>query len=267
MSRLAPYFARSRMELLSSLQYRFNIITSIFLANVDIVAVLLFWVAAFAKRESLNGYSQPEMMSYLVIVRLTASFLLHDVSVDIGSEIKSGDLTAMLLSPRSHMPLFFFRKLGRIVPSIISSLGLMVVMRVVFHDFMAWPPSIADVISYLVCLSIGMLLSFFVGMIVGSLSFWMIESFAILWIVMVGINFFAGRWIPLDFFPTWAASIVEWSPFAAFGYLPSKIFLGHFDYIELVRRLGVQIAWCGIAALTSIRLWKAGVTRYEAVGM
>ena len=100
MNALRKQLGLFRLQLLTRLQYRFNFLSSIILANLDVVALVLLWGAIFKGKEIVNGYSQAEVVSYFVTVRLMSSFLLHNVSIDLGSDIKGGSLTTSLLAPR-----------------------------------------------------------------------------------------------------------------------------------------------------------------------
>ena len=256
-----------RIHLLARLQYRLNTIVSVLFTNLDLVAFLVFWFAAFQGREHLRGYSLPEMITYFVVVRFASCYLLHDVSIELGQNIKSGALSDQLLSPNSVLLSYYAKTVARRIPSLLSFVFCAAFLSLGLGEYFTWQSSPWRMAVFLLSIAVGSLSSFLIGVLIGTLSFWMTESFAVLWSLLVLINFLSGRWIPLDLLPAWLEGMVSFLPFAVFGYLPTKTYIGHHGCNAALLAIGIQLLWCLLEFAAVHLLWTNGIRRYEAVGI
>jgi len=98
------------------------------------------------------------------------------------------------------------------------------------------------------------------------MAFWLEEANAIMWSFMVIFNILTGFFIPLDFFPGWSIRILEMLPFASWGYIQTKLYIGFYLPDKQLLLFTVQIIWVFVLLFLNRAVWEKGVKKYSAVG-
>jgi ABC-2 type transport system permease protein len=98
------------------------------------------------------------------------------------------------------------------------------------------------------------------------MAFWLENAEAVMWSLGVLLNLMTGMFIPLDFFPDWSVPILERTPFASWGYLPTKIYLGLFDLNQMIELLVIHTLWVVIVLVLNKIIFRIGIKRYSSVG-
>jgi len=132
--------------------------------------------------------------------------------------------------------------------------------------YLTWNINFVNAIFLILFLIISTLTSQLLNSIIGYMAFWLVNAEAVMWSFGVFLNLLSGLFIPLDFFPEWNVSILEKTPFASWGYLPAKIYLGLFDLNKLIELLVTHILWIVILLLFNKIIFKIGIKRYSSVG-
>jgi ABC-2 type transport system permease protein len=100
----------------------------------------------------------------------------------------------------------------------------------------------------------------------GYMAFWLEEATAVMWSLVVLFNILTGFFLPLDFFPQWSVAILEMLPFASWGYIQTKLYIGFYTLDKQVILFAVQVAWVFALLLFNKMVWEKGVRKYSAVG-
>src|SRR3989338_842145 len=85
-----------------NMTYRLNFVLWRVRRIVNLLLVYFLWHAIFAGRDTLFGYSQSQMLTYILISNIVSSFVFATRTMDIGDEINSGDLSNYLLKPINY---------------------------------------------------------------------------------------------------------------------------------------------------------------------
>lgn len=72
----------------------------------------------------------------------------------------------------------------------------------------------------------------------------------------VAVDLFSGLIIPVAFFPGWAENVIQWLPFQAISYLPSKLFSGGTTGTAIQHVFEIQIAWFLLLILPIYWIWR-----------
>lgn len=67
-------------------------------------------------------------------------------------------------------------------------------------------------------------------------------------------------------FPRWSVRALELMPFAAFSYMPAKLYMNQLSVEEGARLLGVYALWVLALMALNTFVWKAGTKKYSAIG-
>jgi ABC-2 type transport system permease protein len=93
------------------------------------------------------------------------------------------------------------------------------------------------------------------------INFWPFERIKVLM-----TNFFMGVMIPINFMPLFLQNILKFLPFNYMSFEASKIYLGMYDYSQIIQILGIQILWIICLFFLFNFLFKKVIRIFEGVG-
>jgi ABC-2 type transport system permease protein len=113
------------------------------------------------------------------------------------------------------------------------------------------------------------LITFGVMFALGCLSFWMTQTFGIVTFYFGMWSLFSGYIMPMKMmiakFPT-IGMVYKWMPFYWMLGATVEMMTEPMTFAQIAERLAMQTAWAGICIIVAIRMWNAGIRRFEAVG-
>lgn len=263
---MRKYLWGVKIQILSSYQFRFNTLANIFFWNLNIIAALIFWIAVFQQNETVGYYNKQEMLTFILLIKITSMFSFHMVCIEIGQLIKDGGLSYHLLLPQKFFIQLYSKTFGEKLVNLLLALILFIVLMPIISSIQSLSIDISRLIYYIIAIIIGSIISYLIGAIIGILAFFTQEIFSIIWIILVVINFLSGQFIPLDLFPDKISSIVMMLPFSAFGFFPTKIIIGGINSAQLFMYFRIYIYWIAVLFLIVRLLWKLGLKKYTSVG-
>ena len=253
------YLALSR-ELL----YRLNFV----LGRVrEFVVFGTLFFAYQALPQGIGGYTQSELLSYVLLGALCSSPLFVYGMHQMAQEINDGEFTNYLLRPLSYCGYWSARMLAsRVLIGGAGLLSLIALLLMVRHtpiffqtDLRGWIQCGALLLGSIVFVQI----LDFMG---ASFSFWMPRAHGPRWMITVLVQLLSGAYIPLDLFPGFLKNIFVNLPFSLLLYGPIKAWIHPLAQTEFLRLLLVQWIWIGIGLVLLTLIWKRGVKTYEAYG-
>ena len=262
---MKKYLYGFKMYFLNSFNYRFNTVVSLIFGNIGILIEILFWGLIYAgdMEKTLNGYNLSAIITYYFVGGIFRRFIFDS---DYIWMIKSGSLGQVLLKPYNINIYMYIKNLsGRLTSMLPQALFVLAAMSFI-AKYLTWNLSLVNVIFLIFFLIISTLTSQLLNSIIGYMAFWLENAEAVMWSFAVLLNLLSGMFIPLDFFPKWSLPILEKTPFASWGYLPTKIYLGLFDVNQLTELLITHILWIVILLLLNKIIFKIGIKRYSSVG-
>ena len=103
------------------------------------------------------------------------------------------------------------------------------------------------------------------SVLVGMCSFWLIKTDSIFALLMLTLEFFGGRLLPLDLLPPWLERISRFLPLR-FGIAGPVEAILHPASTPLLPLFLGQMLWCLFLFGVVLLLWKPGMRRYDSVG-
>jgi ABC-2 type transport system permease protein len=246
-------------------QFWFELILS---SLVDLSVTLILWQAFFASTEksTINGYGLLEMTIYMTVATF---FNLAIRGTGIGtfqSEVYQGTLTKFLIYPLS----VFSYKLGTFLPRTFFAVLQMFVALSAVSLIYGWSDqfqmSITGICLGLLTLLLASIMYFFLLVSIEAVAFWADNVWALSYVLQIIIVFFSGRVLPLEFFPDWFRTILSFSPFPFFAYLPTQIFLGQIDGMQAVSYIVIELFWLLFFYALCHSVVKRGLYSYTGVG-
>jgi ABC-2 type transport system permease protein len=108
---------------------------------------------------------------------------------------------------------------------------------------------------FAVSLALAYLIGTLIGIMLGLVSFWLLEIGALFTIYFLANQFFAGAYVPLWFFPPALRRAAELLPFQTQAFVPLAIYFGRLTAGDALRALGLQLFWVVALGSAARLMW------------
>jgi ABC-2 type transport system permease protein len=265
---MQKYLYSFKMYLLTSFQYRFDTALGLIMSNISMFITIAFWILIYRSNGTgvINGYTIADMITFFVISSLFRTFILSSSGFEISSMIKSGDLSKVIIKPYSISIFLYWKYLSMAALEFLKQFSFLLLIASFFAQYLTWDLSVHSVIILVIYLVMATVISHLIWFLLGMMAFWFEQAQAVMWSFAVILNFLSGMFMPLDFFPRWSVKVLELMPFAAFSYIPAKIYMNQLPVAEGAYLLIVYIMWVFVLIALNLMVWRAGTEKYSAVG-
>lgn len=264
---MRKYLFIIKLTLEEQLTYRLNFLLWRFRNFAFLFSLFFFWLAVYGNKEEFLGYQKAQMIAYVIGIAFLRSIVFSSRSGDLPGQIRSGELTRILLRPIKATFFWFAGDLADKLLNIIFTI-LEVGLLLKLFNFPFYFPQRAESYFYFLLLSfLAVFLYFFLSFFISATSFWSEEIWATRWLFgIVFLEFFAGAFFPIDVLPAWLAKIIYLTPFPYLVFFPLKIWLEQLSLAMILRATFICFGWLVIFWWLSLVLWKKGVKNYGAYG-
>lgn len=247
--------------------YRSHMLVSIFVGPVYFLVQYFIWNAVFEHKETINGFTMQQMLTYFGIVTLIHYCIMDFADWNLQMLIHTGRFITFMLRPVNHKYFAFSQKLGhRVLGFSLEFIPVYLLFYFVFGLLLIPHNIFWTVIS----VALGFTMMFLVDYSIGITGFWLVKTGGVRRMFLLIRDIFAGTFIPLTFFPGILQKILFFLPFQYISYVPVRVFLGSYELagrifeipqIVLFQAIAVFVMW-----LISELLWKLGVNKFTGVG-
>lgn len=258
------------IELKKALSYRFDFWVQFVGAVVIQVLVAWFlWSAVFRLRgvAEIGGYSFSLMMFYYLLVPLIDRLNRGYDNFVFSNEIYTGALTRYLLYP---VPFFLYRFAGITARSVMSllQLGIGVGFFALLFGLPEGLESTASslLLGFALC-AVSVVCYFLLSSIVEMVAFWADNVWSLMVILRFSVQIAGGGLLPLDLFPEWARTVLMYTPFPHFLFVPIRLLMGQAGLREFLFSVSVLGLWTVGFGLVCRWVWRAGSKEYSGVGI
>ena len=251
-----------RLSLAEAVAYRVSMLMWMLTTTFPLVS-LAVW-AGLAEGGPIGDYARADFVGYFVAAFLVRQVTASWVVWELESQIRSGDLSTLLMRPVHPLLHHGMQNLAALPVRVGLAAPIGVVVLV-----LAGGIELGGAGALLVApaaLVLAWLITFNVQVCIGCLAFWLTASSS-LFEVWIGLYLvLSGAALPTSLYPPGLAEVVRVLPFhAALGF-PVELIIGRVHGPEIARGLALQALWLvGFSAL-SRALWRRGVRVYGAVG-
>ena len=245
--------------------YRVNFLLWRFRVVLGLLIVYFLWLSVFDNQTLIMGYSQQEMLTYILLSSLVSSFVLSTKTADVAGDIVQGYIINIILKPIS----FFKYHLVRDGADKLVN-GILAVMEIALIIAFLKPPiliqdSFVSYFLFSIFLVLGVTIAFFVNMILSLLAFWTVEVWAPRFIFYIIIFFLSGAYFPLDILPKTFFNTLLLTPFPYFYYIPTKVYLDPTSPL-IPFFLLMSGFWVTIMYFVTKLFWSSGMRSYAFYG-
>jgi ABC-2 type transport system permease protein len=266
---LTKYLKILRISLVERLVYRADFFVSTVFRFLPLVTTLLLWQAVYTSsgQDELGGYTQNQMIAYLLLVQISRMFSsMPGLANGIARDIRDGNLKKYLLQPIDMIAYLLSYRVAHKMAYIVTSALPYGLLFFLCRDYFDGFPDGVTWLAYIVALLLGFLLGFFFESMIGMFGFWFLEVTSFLYVINT-LNFFlSGHMFPLDLLPPFWADLFRALPFQYLAYFPARVFLGKVPADELMRDLLIEAAWVIAFIVLTRGFYKMGLRRYSAYG-
>jgi ABC-2 type transport system permease protein len=266
---LAKYGAVFSLGLQNTFVYRWNFLLRSLFALIPLFGTVFVWRSIYGGTSgTIAGYDFGEMILYFLIVLLVENLITPtEDEWQIAAEIREGQLSSLLLKPFDFLAyrscLFVGSRLLYTAVTLLPVLGVFWWYR----EFLHGPAHLSTWLVFFPSLVMAAAIQFLIAFSLAMLAFWILEISTVVFILYSFEYFLSGKLFPLDTIPGTAGTLLRLLPFPYELYFPVAIVMEKITGTALVRGLCIQATWVLLCFLLARSLWRAGIRRYEAVGI
>ena len=264
---MRKYFQLFKITLQEYLVYRLNFILWRFRSFVSFVTLLIFWQAVYSSRENLFGYEKSQMIAYVIGVALLRGIVLGSRSIDMAGQIRSGELTKVILRPLGIFKFWLAKDLADKLLNIGFSLLEVLAVVKLFGLSFYFPAKAETYLLFIIILCLATFLYFFVSFAISSTAFWTDDPWATRWLFgIIFLEFMAGTYFPIDVLPKALANIFYLTPFPYLVYFPIRIWNEQVGGAIVLEKIIICAGWLVVFYVVSTKIWQKGIKNYGAYG-
>jgi ABC-2 type transport system permease protein len=261
----AKYFEYLRISFQSVLAYRARYFVGVITYMVHIAVYYFIYKALFANSTSIEGYSLPDMVTYVSIGWVAKSFYLNYIDQELAQNVRMGQIAMDLVKPVDFQLMYYFRGYGQSLFRICLFTPPIVLASVLVFPINA-PAGWMNLGLFFISTFFSALIYLGINYVMGILAVFFLSIEGVLHPKNLMIELFSGLLIPIDWFPGWFQNLSAALPFQAIAYLPLSIYLGRLKGMQLWFSLGLQVAWAVGLFLLGRFLWQISQRRLLVQG-
>ncbi len=208
---------------------------------VELVVYIFVWQAIYTQTGNAGGFTLQEMLTYYILVISFSSIALWGVNEDIAHSIRNGQINKDLLNPLSYFNYYFGINLGELGFATFVGLGSFIICSLFWKLIL--PTSIINFLLCFLVIILGIPITFFIQMIVGTAGFYTDSIWGMQILKKAVIQILSGIIAPITLFPIWFQQLSRWLPFKELIYTPINIWLGNIGINEILFIIIKQIIW------------------------
>lgn len=262
---MKKYLFILKSELMSNLQYIFNIVAGTIGFVVVIFIFLNLWNYIYSDpSELINGYTKNQMIWYVIITEILWSTLGgRKLCKKISDDVRGGNIAYNINKPYNYIGYSLANHLGTALIRYFVYIIIGIVLGLIFLK--SFPT--LNILSILAVILTGLLATIISSLIIifiGLLSFIIEDSNPFYWLYSKLI-LVIGTLFPIEYFPQVIRPILNLSPVYVVCYGPAKLFVD-FKLNTFIIVLISQIIYILITWILCASLYKKGVKKLNVNG-
>lgn len=222
---MLKYYAAFKYEFADNVQYKIALLFHTIIFALIMYIMMNVWNYLYDSPSTyIVGYSYPQMIWYVILTELlwfsTRSFILNN---QIGSDIRSGNISVYMNKPYNYIGFIFFRYLGEISVNLLNYLPMGAIIGILY--LYVFPKhNILSAFSFILSFILSIVINGLIRLVLGMSSFWIENTQPLIWlyeklILIIGTIF------PIELFPEWIQNILMRTPIYVISYGPAKLFV------------------------------------------
>jgi ABC-2 type transport system permease protein len=241
------YLTFARRGFQRAITYQFQFWTELLVNLLFMYIYVCLWRALYADRDTVAGYGQRQLLSYIIVAQtlLTFQFTVRTVWL-IEARVRTGEVAIDLMRPVDFQAMILATGAGAAIHTLLTNM-LPKFALFGLAGVVAAPPSGPALLLFLLSAVLGFLILFGIEFLIGVSAFWLVEVRGLYSVVMWGAYWlFSGYFLPLEFYPGWMEAMARALPFQSIIYTPSAIYAGSLAGTGALNAVLGQLAWTAL---------------------
>ncbi len=266
-SEIGKYVAIFRIELRQQTAYAWDFIFS------NIIIVLFFYVLiqvwqVTVRPENVSslageGFTWAQLLWFLAASQTLYFSVQTEAQLDIEQDVVSGNIAVTLARPYDYLLARFSVSMAHTLLSFAVAFPAAFLVAWIASGTIAVTP--LGVFAFFCGFILRTLLYFALQAIAGLATFWIERATAFVWILGLLIMTFGGGAVPIGFWPDWARTMVELTPFPVMMYYPAKLFVSP-EPALIVATLLRGVVWFVILGGIALLIYRRALRRLDVNG-
>lgn len=208
---------------------------------VEVVVYVFVWLAIYNQTGNAGGFELSQMITYYILVASISSIVSWGINEDMAHSIRNGNINKELLNPISYFQYYFGVNLGELSFAVVIGIATFLICNI--FGTVTLPINIGYFIMFCVVILLGIPVTFFLQMIVGTVGFYSSSIWGMQILRKSVISIFSGIIAPITLFPGWFQKLANILPFKDLVYTPINIWLGQISLNEIIFVIIKLIIW------------------------
>lgn len=261
---MKKYWKIFSISLQNSFEDRGRLIVSTIESLITPFVSILLWLSIYQFQGVIRaGWNLNQLITYFLIMTFTSLFLSNSIDKFVGTEhIEEGRLTHYLVKPISYTAYIFHHNNGQKLIRIFLFSAPYFFLVFYFRKYVQLNLTFNNFLAAIIFLAIAFQIMFYLKLILGLSSFWLIKNDGVVNLYWVISYIFSGLLIPYDFLPQTLKTISNILPFRFFYYYPATAFLGKIPSRYYFSDLIIALSWIIILFLIGKYMFIRGIQHF-----
>ena len=248
---MKSYLGMFKMSFKGELQYRAKAFSGI-LTQFFWGVMYVYLYTAFMGGNMIEGFSIPQMASYVWLGQAVFAMRFVDISKDTAREIQNGDVCYKFTRPINLYNQWFAENWGHKLSATLLRSPLIIIIALLLPSSIGLmlPASFSAFILFLISLILGSMMMSAIAMIAVALIFKTASPKGVVSLIHTISGLLGGLFIPLPLMPQSIQNVINFLPFRFVTDLPLRIYIGNVSIMSGLMYIGIAIAW--LVALIAI---------------
>ena len=262
---MKKYLYIFKMEIISNLQYIFNVLVGFIGYFIMLFIFLNLWNYIYDDPgQIINGYSKSQMIWYVIVTEiLWMSLGGRSLCKKISNDVRSGNIAYNINKPYSYVMYSVSSHMGNFIIKFVVYILLGMLMGFIFMG--SFPElNLLSIFGVLLSSILATIISVFLIVFIGLCSFIIEDSNPFYWLYSKLI-LILGTIFPIEYFPLFLQPILKFSPIYVVSYGPAKLFVD-FSFSEFISVFIAQVIYIFIGYMICSLMYKKGVRKLNVNG-
>ena len=263
-SNLPAYLQIANLWFQMAYTYRVNLAMELIGVLLKIYLLKVVWTAVYAGQTSVDGVELRHVISFVTLANLQMWLIFPMLAWHIQERIREGQIALDLARPVPFLGQLLANQVG--TTAAFAPFVLLAVPLALIVGGLEPPASASAALLYLVSMALAYLVTALLGMLMGLIAFWTLQTRGVQAIYDFVSLFFAGAMVPLWFFPPLLRQVADWLPFQAQAFIPLSLYMGQAPPQGVAGALGLQLAWVAVLFGIAWLVWQRAMRRVIVQG-
>lgn len=257
------YFYVYKIRIQKALAYKFDVYGNIIWQCIVMFSTAFFWKALYVGHDTVKGVQIEDMLVYTIVSSMMNLLFRVDVESRVISSVRKGTVATDMLKPINLYGIYFFEDLGYTTSILFQNVLPILVIGSLFIA-VPKPDSVGAFLLFLPCVILSYLINWLLAACYSTWAFTAIHMSPMVAVKQHLVRLLSGSIIPMWFFPEWLSDILNLLPFVYIYQLPLDIYIGKYDMVTLLPRIGIQLVWLLLLGVLFLFLQKR-VTKHVMI--